>query len=110
MRLIINRSYEVPSPKDKFSSPYRVRALLDLTDEEKVLVDQYKLEQHVLTKTQRGSRTTIGDLMRGYDERLDSLDIIIGNEEALRGACASLPGLFAYCRSFGENVVFEYPS
>jgi hypothetical protein len=107
MRLIINRSYEPPSPKDKFPEPYRFGARVELSDEETKIVGQYQLEGHVLTRS-RVSRVTLGDLMRGHREMQSDLDMLIGNEQALRGACESLPALFAYCRSFGGDVVFEY--
>jgi hypothetical protein len=32
----------------------------------------------------------------------------MGNEQALRNACAELPGMFDYCRSFGQEIVMEY--
>jgi hypothetical protein len=109
MRLVVKRSYEVPPPKEKYPSPYRFTARVELSDEESRIVGQYKLEDHVLTRSQV-SRTTLGNLIRGYSESESDLDLIIRNEQALRSACESLPDLFAYCRSFGEAVIFEYPS
>jgi len=108
MKLIINRSYEAPSRKTPAS--YSYRAILELTDEEKMLVEQYNLQDYVLTQTQSYHTTKIGDLMRGRTNSLSDLSIVMGNEQALRGACEGLPTLFAYCRSFGENFVVEYPS
>jgi hypothetical protein len=108
MKLIINRSYEAPSRKT--SASYSYRAILELTDEEKMLVEQYNLQDYVLTQTQSYHTTKIGDLMRGRTNSLPDLSIVMGNEQALREACGGLPTLFAYCRSFGENFVVEYPS
>lgn len=108
MKLIINRSYEAPSRRT--SASYSYRAILELTDEEKMLVERYNLQDYALTRTQSYQTTTIGDLMRGRTNSLPDLSIVMGNEQALREACEGLPALFAYCRSFGENFVFEYPS
>lgn len=108
MRLIINRSYAAPSRKT--SASYSYNAILELTDEEKMLIEQYNLQDYVLTRTQSYHTTTIGDLMRGRTSSLPDLSIVIGNEQTLREACEGLPALFAYCRSFGENFVVEYPS
>ncbi|MBV9793161.1 MAG: hypothetical protein JO016_04405 [Actinobacteria bacterium] len=107
MRLIIHRNYEAPSRKDKYPSPYQFWARLELSDEEAKIVEQYHLEDHVLTQSQV-SRDTIGSLIRGCHETASSLNLLMGNEQALRGACEDLPALFGYCRSFGENIVLEY--
>jgi hypothetical protein len=106
MRLIITRGYEASR---RSGSSYRFGARLELSDEERKIIDQYNLGSHVLTRSQV-SRTTLADLIRGHSETSPNLDLLIGNEQALRGACESLPGLFEYCHSFGEEVVFEYPS
>jgi hypothetical protein len=108
MKLIINRSYEAPARKT--SASYSYRAIVELTDEEKMLVERYNLQDYVLTRTQSYETTTIGDLMRGRTNSISDLSIVIGNEQTLREACEGLPTLFAYCRSFGENFVVEYPS
>ena len=109
MRLIIKRWYEEPPPGEEYPSPYRSNALLELTDEEKQLVAKYQLGGHVLTRS-KYSLTTLEDVMGGSNEFLSDLDIAIGNEQVLRDACANLPALFDYCRSFGESIVFEYSS
>jgi len=108
MKLIINRSYEAPARRTPAS--YSYRATLELTDEEKMLVEQYNLHSYVLTRTQSYQTTTIGDLVRGHTSSLPDLSIIMGNEQTMREACEGLPALFAYCRSFGGNFVVEYPS
>jgi hypothetical protein len=109
MRLIITRSYEEPSRKDRYPSPYRFEARLELSDEERMIIERYQLGDYVLTRSQV-SRTTLADLMRGHREAQSDLDLLIGNEQALRGACEGLPTLFQYCSSFGQGMVFEYPS
>jgi hypothetical protein len=107
MRLIITRSYEEAPPGEKYHSPYRFHALLDLTAEEKELVAKYKLGEHILTQS-KYSITTVEDLIRGSRNVTSSLDVTIGNEQALRDACGGLPGMFDYCRSFGQEIVVEY--
>jgi hypothetical protein len=108
MRLFINRSYEAPSRKT--SALYSFKATLELSDEEKMIVEQCSLYDYVLTRTQSYHTTKLGDLMRGYIDSLPDLSIVMGNEQALREACESLPVIFAYCRSFGGGFVVEYPS
>jgi hypothetical protein len=109
MRLIIKRSYEPPSPGEEYSFPFVTHAFLELTDEEKEIINKYQLGKHVLTQS-KYSITTLEDVVGG-DRSVDSeLDIAIRNEQVLRDACASLPTLFDYCRSFGKEIVFEYSS
>ena len=109
MRLIITRSYEEQPPGKEYHSPYIFHALLELTFEEKELMATYKLGEHVLTRSEY-SMTTVEDLIKGRSNRTTSLDVTMGNEQALRNACAALPGMFDYCRSFGKEIVVEYSS
>ena len=107
MRLIITRSHEEPSPGEQYHSPYVFHAFLELTYEEKELVAKYKLGEHILTKS-KYSMTTVEDLLSGRRSSTTSLDVTMGNERALRDACAELPRMFDYCRSFGDQIVVEY--
>jgi hypothetical protein len=109
MRLIITRSYEEQPPGDQYGWNYQFRALLELTAEEKELVAKYKLGEHILTES-KYSTTTVEDLIRGDFNVTRSIDVAIGNEQALRNACAALPEIFNYCRSYGNEIVVEYSS
>jgi len=104
MKLVIKRHFEPDHRLPSGSSwPYVAEIRLDLTDQERELVDQFKLGDHVLTRKQH-SMTQLKDVIRGIQERTPSLDILIGNEDALRGACAGLPALLEFCRSFGSEI------
>ena len=107
MRLIITRSYDEPTPGEKYNSPFRVHTRLELTPEEKELVAWYKLGGHVLTRSEY-SMTTIDDLISGRSKGTKDLNVTMGNEEALRNACAALPEMFEYCRSFGKEMIVDY--
>lgn len=107
MRLTIARSYDEPTPGEGYSSPFRVHARLELTSEEKELVTRYKLGGHVLTRSEY-SMTTIDDLISGRSKGTKDLDVTMGNEQALRNACAALPEMFEYCRSFGKEMIVDY--
>lgn len=104
MRLVIKRWYEPPTPGDQYPSPYRARAILELTEEEKSLIEKYKLGNQVLMSA-KYSRTTLDDVIRGHDEFQSNVDTTMGNEKVLRNACASLPELLEYCRSFGSSEI-----
>lgn len=108
MRLIVNRSFDPNGFDGKGTWPYVLMARVELTDEEKGLVSQYKLGDHILTQSQH-SMTQLDDLLKGDKKsHLPALETLIGNEQALRDACAQLPAMFACCRSFGVDEIIEY--
>jgi hypothetical protein len=100
MQLIISRDFD-PDANSNHLSPYEATFQLDLSEEERKLIEAYGLGTHVLTTSQY-SATTVDDVIKGTTERLSYLDLLIGNEKALRNACAELPALLDYCRSFGS--------
>jgi hypothetical protein len=105
MRLVIKRWYEPPSSGSTHHS-YRTHALLELSDEEQELVTRYGLGEHVLTQA-KYTVTTLADLIRGSNDFVMSVNVAMGNERALRDACANLPAIFDYCRSFGHELTVE---
>ena len=100
MQLIIRRVFN-PDASAKYPSPYAATWQLDLSEEERKLIEAYGLDSHVLTTGQYSS-TTVGDVIKGKTEKLKYLDVLMGNEKALRNACAELPALLDFCRSFGS--------
>jgi hypothetical protein len=104
MKLVIKRRFE---PDHKLSSgtswPYVSEIKLDLTDEERELIDRFNLGDHVLSQKQY-SMTQLKNVISGIRERTPSLDVLIGNEEVLRSACAALPAMLDFCRSFGSEL------
>lgn len=106
MRLVVTRSYEAPSFRNK--SPYRFAARLELSDEETKIMTQYNLGSFVVIRSPSSGYVTISSLISGYHEEQSSLDMLISNERTLRESCDGLPSVFDYCRSFGQAVAFEY--
>jgi hypothetical protein len=107
MELIIRRRFE-PKAGAQYSTPYRAYFNLKLTEEEQTLIATYGLEDHILTQS-KYSITTVGDVIRGASEMVGSLNVLIGNENALRSACAELPAMLDYCRTFGSELNIALP-
>jgi hypothetical protein len=107
VRLVITREYVPPKPGEQYPSPYKSHARLVLTDEETDIVTKYKLGEHVLT-TAKYSITKVDDVIRGTTNAWSDLDIVIRNEQVLRDACATLPSMLDYCRSFGQEISLEF--
>lgn len=107
MRLVVQRSYEPPKPGEQYPSPFKSRARLELTDEEAEIVAKYQLGDHVLT-TSKYSVTKVDDVISGTTNSWSDLDVVMRNEQVLRDACAGLPSLISYCRSFGREISFDY--
>lgn len=103
MELIVDRRYE---PTNQYNHPYHATLTLKVTDEERELIENYGLGKHVLTQS-RFSVTTVEDALGGARESTSSLDVLIGNENAMRGACEELPAMLDYCRSFGSSVAVQ---
>ena len=107
MQLIMKRRFE---PEHKLPSgtswPYVVQIKLELTDEERKLIEKFKLGDHVLSQKQY-SMTTLSNVIAGTTERCPSLDTLIGNETVIRDACAALPAMLDYCKSFGTDLTIS---
>jgi hypothetical protein len=116
VKLIINRSQTEKKGMlgghkgVDFTLGYR----LELTEEEKALVDKYKLHFYPLTweTTPTGEQRpgdTISSMMEGRSQTLGDVTTLISNEEVIKNACDQLPPLFSVARSFGGDEVIEYP-
>jgi hypothetical protein len=109
VRLIVQRRYEPPKPGEQYPSPFKSHARLELTAEEAEIVAKYNLGDHVLT-TSKYKVTRVDDVIKGTTNSWSDLDVVMGNEQVLRDACAGLPSLISYCRSFGQEISFDYES
>ncbi len=116
MKLIINRSQAEKKGMlgghkgVEFTLSYR----LDLTPDEQVLVEKYKLHFYPLTwkTTPTGERQpddVISTMVQGRSETLTDVTTLLKNEEIVKNACDMLPPLFDVVRSFGGDEVIEYP-
>ncbi|MGH9089831.1 MAG: hypothetical protein ACRDZR_00380 [Acidimicrobiales bacterium] len=92
-----------------FTLSYR----LQLSDDELQLVQQYKLEDYPLTyRTFQGNRIpddTVRNMCEGRSQTVSDVTTLVRNEEIVKDACDSLPGLFEVVRTFGGSEVIEYP-
>lgn len=92
-----------------FTLSYRV----DLTQAERGVVDKYKLMDYPVTFTTfQGTSIpddTIGKLLNGASQTVNSVETLLKNEEVIKRSCDSLPTLFAVIQSFGGNEVIDYP-
>lgn len=104
MKLVIKRRFE---PDHRLSSgtswPYVSEIKLDLTDEERDLIDRFRLGDHVLSRKQH-SMTQLKNVISGIQERTPSLEVLIGNEDVLRSACTALPAMLDFCKTFGSEI------
>jgi hypothetical protein len=108
MQLIVKRTHEQLNE----TWYYILTTRLELTEEEQDLVLRYKLEEHTLTPGDAVygtySPSTISSQMQGSRRLERTLLGLEDTEQSLREACAKLPVLFDYCRSFDVDQVFEY--
>jgi hypothetical protein len=115
MRLIINRRQaEVKGMLGghkgvSFTLSYR----LELTDEERGLVERYKLQNYPLTWTNTQSGRipddTIANMVAGRSQTLNDVTTLLRNEDIVKSACDELMPLFEVCRTFGGDEIVEYP-
>jgi hypothetical protein len=107
MQLIVQRTHEQMSG----TWYYILTTRLELTEDERGLVSRYKLEQHTLVPGDRNGLygpSTIGSQMQDSKRLNQTLPELMNMEQILRDACAKLPAIFDYCRSFGVAQVVEY--
>ena len=82
---------------------------LVLTSEEAALVQKYRLDTHILSKSGSGAIETVADVMRGVNQSVQSVDILLGNEATAKRACDSFYKLILVARSFGGEEVIKFP-
>jgi hypothetical protein len=82
---------------------------LVLTPEETSLVERYKLGYHVLSTSGAGVRETVNEVLRGVNQSVQSVDVLLGNEEVIKRACNSFYSLILVARSFGGEEIVTFP-
>jgi len=82
---------------------------LVLTPDEAALVQKYKLDMHVLSKSGSGLVETVADAIRGVNQSIQSVDILLGNEATAKRSCDAFYKLILVARSFGGEEVVEFP-
>jgi hypothetical protein len=89
----------------QFNLHYR----LVLTADEAALVQRYKLESHILSKNGAGAVETVGDLIRGVGQSVQTVEVLLRNEEVAKRACDSFYSLILVAKSFGGEEVVDFP-
>jgi hypothetical protein len=82
---------------------------LVLTPEETSVVQRYKLDMHVLSRSGAGTTETVGEAIRGVNQTVQSVDVLLNNEDIAKRACDSFYKLLLVAQSFGGEDVVEFP-
>jgi hypothetical protein len=82
---------------------------LVLTPEESAIVQRYKLDTYVLSKTGTGMVETVGAVMRGINQSVQTVEVLLRNEEVAKRACNSFYSLILVAKSFGGEEVVNFP-
>src|SRR5689334_8361568 len=82
---------------------------LVLTQDESAIVQRYRLETHVLSTSGAGLPETVGDLLRGVNQSVQTVEVLLRNEEVAKRACNSFYTLVQVAKSFGGEEVVNFP-
>ena len=82
---------------------------LVLTPEETALVQRYKLDSYVLSRSGSGLAETAADAIRGVNQSVQSVDVLLSNEAIAKKACDSFYKLILVAQSFGGQEVVKFP-
>lgn len=96
---------------------FEVRAQAQLSEEERKLVQHYKLENEVLfsrkmvnlwgQSTDADVRVTVRQLLNGDTYKCKDLGEVIGYTDSLKDACQTLKAYLEVAREFGGQEVYE---
>ncbi|MFH1035885.1 MAG: hypothetical protein V1806_15365 [Pseudomonadota bacterium] len=86
---------------------------VELTSEEKSLVERYKASGHALTYRSASDGTrlpgqTVGGLMDGVYQEMDDVGTLLNNEQVIKGACQDFKNLLEVMKTFGGQEVIEF--
>lgn len=82
---------------------------LDLTPQEAATVEKYKLGFHVLSRSGNGMTETVADAIRGVNQSVQTVEVLLNNEAIAKKACDSFYTLLQVAQSFGGEEVVEFP-
>jgi hypothetical protein len=82
---------------------------LSLAPEEASVVERYKLGLHVLSTSGSGLPETVNDVLRGVNQSVQSVPVLLRNEEVIKRACNSFYTLIEVAKSFGGEEVVNFP-
>jgi len=115
MKLIIKRNQQ--AQKGIFGGHKGMTFLLsyrvELSPEEKALVEKYKVENYVLTYNTKDKdglqiQKTVRDLMDGSFDNVKDITILLNNEEIIKNACKNFKILLKVMETFGGEEVIDF--
>ena len=97
---------------------FEVRAKVQLTEEERNLVEHYKLRNEILFQkhlvnlwgkpTEKSSTVRVAELVDGATYKCKDLNEVMGYTESVKEACEALKTYLLLARSFGGEEVYEF--
>jgi hypothetical protein len=97
---------------------FEVRAQVQLTEDEKQLIQHYKLDNEILFQkklvniwgqvTDQFIDVRVKNLLAGQSYKCKSLDEVIGYSESLKSSCETLKSYLEVAKSFGGQEVVEF--
>ena len=110
MRLVIHRSQA--DKKGMLGGhkgvSFTLSTRVDFTDEERALLDHYKMWEYSLF-TRGPLPVTIRQLLQGDAQTVDNVEVLLENEEVVKRALDQVPPLLRVLRSFGGDEIIDYP-
>ena len=114
MRLIIARGQ---SKGMMGAVTFEVKAQVQLTEEERQLTQNYKMENEVLLSkkminiwgqpTDHEIKVTVRQLLTGEGYKCKDLNEVMGYSESLKSACTTFKAYLDVARGFGGQEVFD---
>jgi hypothetical protein len=91
---------------------FTLECQVDLTEEEKALVDKAKIGEYILTKYRPHEDgmelpLTVNDLINGVASRVKNVQKLLGLEEEIISGCENLKSLLAVISTFGGEEIIE---
>lgn len=88
---------------------FTLTARIELTEDERRLLDHYKVWDYPLFTRGPGVPITIRHLAQGDTQTVDNVEVLLRNEEIIKDALDNVPPLLDVLRSFGGDEVVAYP-
>lgn len=84
---------------------------VEISQEERELINKYKVQDHVLTWREYEGRQipglTVQDLVQGKTTEIGDVATLLNNEEVIKDACQNFKNLLIVMASFGGEEVIE---
>lgn len=117
MRLVINKSQKQGLMG---GVSFEVKAQVHLTEEERNLVQHYRMQNEVLfaktmvslwgTPTDHKVEVRVSELLAGASYKCKDLNEVISYRESVKGACESLKAYLEVARTFAGQETYDFSS